>query len=283
MELWTIRRVLDWTAKDLSERGIDTPRLDAEVLLAHALGTDRLGLFLDLGRPLDPAERTAYRKLIARRRLREPVAQLTGQREFWSLELEIDRHVLVPRPETEVLVEEALELLPSEEPALLVDVGTGSGCISLALLSERADLRVLAIDIDRRATKRAVKNAAKHDLSDRMSVVIGDLLEPVGGPVDLVVANLPYIPSAEIGDLEPEVSEWEPRRALDGGEDGLDLFRLLLPQAHRVLRPGGGLVLEVGHGDQAHQVEELLDSTWEHLHTRRDYGQTPRVVVARRR
>ncbi len=251
--------------------------------MAHALETDRLGLFLDLGRPLDSNERTTYRELIERRRLREPVAHLTGEKEFWSLPLTVDRHVLVPRPETEVLVEEALELIPTEGVNRAIDVGTGSGCVSLALLKERPDLYVLAIDVDHRAAKIASTNAETHELIERLCITTGDLLEGVGGPVDLVVANLPYIPSREIDEIEPEVSEFEPRRALDGGADGLDLFRRLLPQALSVLRPTGGLALEVGHGEQARQVEESLDSAWEHVRTRRDYAGTPRVVVARRR
>lgn len=282
-DLWTIRQVLAWTTDDLSQRGVTSARIDAEVLLAHALGTERLGLYLDLDRPLAPEERSSYRKLVERRRRRVPVAHITGQREFWSLPFKVDPHVLVPRPDTEVVVEEALALLAMDAPQVAIDVGTGSGCIALALASERPELLVLALDADRHAAAVAASNASELRHDDRVVVAIGDLLGPVRGPADLVVANLPYIPSGEIDALEPEVSRWEPRGALDGGEDGLALFRRLIPEAASVVVPGGGLVLEVAHGEQAQQVQTLLGSAWDLIRVRHDYGHQPRAVVARRR
>lgn len=282
MELWTIRKILAWTAEDLAGRGVESARLDAEVLLAHTLATDRLGLFLDLDRPLTEDERARFRQTVLRRRRREPVAQITGVKEFWSLTFRVDRHVLIPRPDTEVVVEEALELAPAGG-GIAADVGTGSGCIALALAREREELRVLALDIDRRAATVAATNAAGLGLDHRVAVALGDLLEPVAGPIDLVVANLPYIPSGHIQGLEPEVSQWEPRLALDGGPEGLDLFPRLIAGAARALRRGGGLVLEVGDQDQAERVGGLLERGWELLRVRRDYGGSPRAVVARRR
>jgi release factor glutamine methyltransferase len=282
MDVWTIRRVLEWTASDLSKRGVESARLDAEVLLAHALGTDRLGLFLDLDRPLDPDERAVYRRLVETRRQRVPVAHITGEREFWSLPIAIDPHVLVPRPDTEVVVEEALAVVPAGSPQVAVDVGTGSGCIALAVTSERPDLRVLALDIDRRAALVAAGNAKALGLDSRVAVAVGDLLAPVAGPVGLVVANLPYIPSGRIDGLEPEVSRWEPRLALDGGQDGLAVFRRLVPQAADVVVPGGWLVLEVADAEQARQVEAMLGPAFALVRVRRDYGHEARAVVARR-
>jgi release factor glutamine methyltransferase len=282
MDIWTIRRVLEWTASDLSKRGVASARLDAEVLLAHALGTDRLGLFLDIDRPLDPDERAVYRRLVETRRQRVPVAHITGEREFWSLPIVVDPHVLVPRPDTEVVVEEALAVVPAGSPQVAVDVGTGSGCIALAVASERPDLRVLALDIDRRAALVAAGNAKALGLDSRVAVAVGDLLAPVAGPVGLVVANLPYIPSGRIDGLEPEVSRWEPRLALDGGQDGLAVFRRLVPQAADVVVPGGWLVLEVADAEQARQVEAMLDPAFELVRVRRDYGHEARAVVARR-
>jgi release factor glutamine methyltransferase len=283
VELWTIRKVLQWTTNDLKKQGVFSARLDAEVLLAHALGTDRLGLFMDLDRPLLPQELVAYRSLIRQRRRRVPVSYLTGTREFWSMSFEVDRHVLIPRPDTEVVVEEALELLPKQGSGLAVDVGTGSGCIALSLAKERGDLRLLALDCDPRAARRATANAVALGLAGQISVAVGDLLEPLSGQVDLVVANLPYIPTAQLETLEPEVSTWEPRLALDGGGDGLDLIRRLLPQAAGLVRRGGGIALEIGDGDQARLVERLLARDWERVAIRRDYGGSPRAVVARRR
>jgi release factor glutamine methyltransferase len=286
VDAWTIRRVLEWTAKDLASRDIPSARLDAEVLLAHVLGTDRLGLYLDLDRPLGEDERGAFRDVIARRRRREPVAYLTGTREFWSLPLLVTPDVLIPRPETETLVEAALDLLPAGSVgARAVDVGTGSGCVALALATERPGLRVLAVDIDRGAAAVAARNARALGLTGAVGVVAGDLLGPVGGPVDLVVANLPYVPTREIDGLEPEISRWEPRRALDGGDDGLDVFRRLLSAAAEVVRAGGNLALEVSHDEQAAQLVALIGAggAWEPVRSRRDYGGVARVVVAARR
>lgn len=283
MKSWTIREVLEWTAKDLSGRGIDSSRLDAEVLLAHVLGVDRLGLYLDLDRPLMDDERVAFRQLVLRRRQREPVAYLTGIKEFWSLSLTIPSEVLVPRPDTEVLIEEVLELIPGDgQGRRAVDVGSGSGCIGLALIAERPELYLLAVDLSAAAANATAANAAALNLADRVAVTVGDVLAPIGdSQVDLIVSNPPYIPSEELDQLEPEISRWEPRRALDGGDDGLTFYRRLIEDAPRVLSPDGALVLEVGHGDQARKVIEIMGPQWEVLRVRKDYGGTERVVVAR--
>jgi release factor glutamine methyltransferase len=283
VEPWTVRRILEWTARDLATRGVDTPRLDAELLLAHALGTDRLGLFLDLDRPLGEAERAQFRELVARRRRREPVAYVIGTKEFWSLSFAVGPATLVPRPDTEAVVEEALEAIPGDGRGLrAVDVGCGSGCIGLSLAHERSGLRVVSVDVDRRTAAVAAANAAALGLADRVDVVVGDLVSCLAGHVDLLVANLPYVPSGEIESLEPEVSRWEPRRALDGGADGLDLFRRLLADCPRLLAPGAAILLEVGHDGQARQVVGLLGDGWSDVEVRRDYSGVQRVVSARR-
>jgi release factor glutamine methyltransferase len=280
---WTVRRILEWTDQDLSKRGVDSARLDAEVLLAHVLGVDRLGLYLDLDRPLDEVEREAYREMVARRREREPVVYLTGTKEFWSIELEVPPGVLIPRPDTEILVEEALEVLPREgRPPVVVDVGCGSGCIGLALATERQSLRLLAMDIDRLATEVTLRNSRSLGLEARVRVLRTDLLAGVGSAVDLVASNLPYIPTREIDALQPEIARYEPRRALDGGEDGLDLFRRLIAQATLAVVPGGHLLLEVGDDAQADQVTALLGERWELIKVRRDYSGVQRTIVARR-
>lgn len=283
METWTVRRIIQWTTEDLSNRDVESARLDAEVLLAHVLGTDRLDLYLNLDRPLDQSERRAYRSMVARRREREPVAYLTGIKEFWSLQFLVTPEVLIPRPDTEVLVEEAIELLPTSADGFhVVDVGTGSGCVALAIASERPGVKVLGVDIEPRATSLAAMNTDRLGLGSKVSIVVGDLLEPVGGPVPLVVANLPYIPSETIDSLEPEIARWEPRQALDGGHDGLRQFKRLIEAANRAVPTGGGLALEVGSEEQARQVIGILGTAWTILRVRRDYSGSDRVVVAQR-
>jgi release factor glutamine methyltransferase len=283
VETWTVRRIIQWTTEDLSSRDVETARLDAEVLLAHVLGIDRLGLYLDLDRPLEPTERAAYREMITRRREREPVAYLTGNKEFWSLSFHVGPGVLIPRPDTEVLVEEALDLIPTDAEGFhVVDVGTGSGCVALAIASERPRLKVLGIDIAAGAASLAALNAEKLGYSSRVSIFVGDLLDPVAPPLPLVVANLPYIPTESLDSLEPEISRWEPRGALDGGHDGLRQFRRLIGEANRVVAPGGSLVLEVGGDEQAQHVIGLLADGWTIARVRRDYSGADRVVVAQR-
>jgi len=281
-ELWTIRRVLDWTAADLGRRGVSAPRLDAEVLLAHALGSSRLALFLDMDRPLSDAERTAYRRLVERRRAREPLAYITGEREFWSRPIGVDPRVLVPRPETETLVAEALALVRGSGAALVVDVGTGSGCVAIAIASEAPAVHVAAVDLSPDAASLASRNAAANGVAAQVHALVGDLLGPVRGPVDLVVSNPPYIPSSAIDRLEPEVARFEPRLALDGGPDGLDVYRRLIPAAAEVLAAGGALALEVGHDEQADQVAGLVEHPLAVERVARDHAGTARVVVARR-
>lgn len=282
-ETWTIRKILEWTTKDLESRGVSTARLDAEVLLAHALGASRVALYVDLDRPLSAEERAGYRQLLERRRRREPVAHITGEKEFWSLPLAVGPAVLVPRPETEVLVEEALALLAELGPRpLVVDVGTGSGCVAVAIATERPDARVLALDLDRGAAGVAASNACRLGLADRVVVARSDLLGSVGGGASLVVSNPPYIPRAAIDGLAPEVSRWEPRLALDGGEDGLEVIRRLLAEAGSALVPGGALALEVGDDDQARAVMGLVAPPLGAPRLRRDYAGVTRVVTARR-
>ncbi|MFO0573321.1 MAG: HemK/PrmC family methyltransferase [Polyangia bacterium] len=346
-EPWTIRRVLTWTQQHFAARRIPSPRLDAELLLAHCLGKPRVALYTHYDQPLEPSELERFRGLIRRRVAGEPVAYLIGQKEFYGLPLRVSAAVLIPRPETEHLVEEALRLLaalapparleavpqspdapdetdsptttdspgatdaaataagapglelqtqatpgleltvhydpPAAEAAsedtsaaaepvaarpepdaattaaggpVVVDVGTGSGAVALALKHSRRELRVLAIDRSPEALAVAADNAARLDLA--VEFLEGDLLAPLPADVrpDVIVANLPYIPTAEIAGLMPEVRS-EPHAALDGGPDGLELIRRLVRQAAERLQPGGALLLELGQG-QAPAVEELL-------------------------
>lgn len=341
-----MRRVLLWTQQRFARGGLASPRLDAEILLAHCLGKSRVGLYVSFEQPLQEQELAAFRELIRRRLGGEPIAYLTGQREFFSLALHVSPSVLVPRPETELLVEEALRLLDgrdsrmhslSDEPAVqylqmaavpgvavtieydpldeqtidkvetanedavsigghaasasadallpgpslvktVVDIGTGSGAIAIAIKHERPSVRVFAVDRSAAALDVAKQNAAAHNLE--ISFFEGDLLNglPDAERVDLVLANLPYIPSDEIAKLDKDV-QCEPRQALDGGPDGLDVIRRLCEMAPARLRSGGSILLEVGQG-QAPVVETLLRSCgFGNVRSLRDLAGIDRVVA----
>lgn len=280
---WTIERVLGWTKGYFADKGLDTPRLDAELLIADALGIDRMRIYLDHHKPLRADELAGIRERVRRRGRREPVAYITGNRGFWSLDLTVDPRVLVPRPDTERLVERAIARLDGVEGARVVDVGTGSGAIALALAHAKPDSAVLAIDRSPDALDVARANAARNGL-ERVEFAQGDLLAGVEGPFDLVASNPPYIPSAVIDGLMPEVARYEPRLALDGGPDGLDLIRRLIPQAAERLTPGGALLIEIGH-DQGPAAQALCaaDERFEAVQIVEDYGGNDRVLEATRR
>ncbi len=282
--MWTILRVLQWTEKRFAERGLATPRLDAQVLLAHVLGRDRVYLYTHFDQPLDPDELAAYRGLIQRRLAGEPVAYQVGKKEFRSLDLAVDARVLVPRPDTEALVDVALSLLPPVgEGGRAVDVGTGSGALALALQSARPDVEVLAVDRSPDAAAVARANAERLGLA--VEVLEGDLLAPVAAraPFSLIASNPPYIPSADVEKLPAEVRQ-EPRLALDGGADGLVVIRRLIAEAPPLLAPGGALALEVGAG-QAPSVAALFaaDGRYEAASVAKDLAGIERVVSSRRK
>lgn len=277
MERWTLLRILKWTADYFGERGIDSPRLDAELLLAAALGLDRVGLYLNYDRPLTDTELDRFRDSVKRRAGHEPVQYILGSSEFWSLRLQIDRQVLIPRADTEVLVEEVLALMPNR-PLRLLDVGTGSGAIAIALAHERPGWLITAVDISPAALNVARTNSALHNLTERIDFLEGDLAELPPGPFEMVVSNPPYIPSGDLDALMPEVRDHEPRLALDGGPDGLAAYRMLTGQAGRILAPGGWLAVEVGIGQAETVTEMFLAAGLEQVSQRDDYGGRPRVV-----
>lgn len=244
----------------LAEAACTTPALDAEILLAHTLAQARTWLYMYPQAVIEPEQRAAFNGLLQRRARREPVAYLVGAKEFFGLEFEVNRHVLIPRPETELLVETALQILvddwqktgDSRQPQLdqskihIADVGAGSGCIAIALATRLPGARFLAIDASAEALALARRNARRHNVADRVTFLRGDLLRPLGRPVDLIVSNPPYVSRSELQAVAPEVGQYEPRLALDGGEDGLALIRPLLRQAKEKLKPGGALLVEIG-------------------------------------
>ncbi|MGD8242881.1 MAG: peptide chain release factor N(5)-glutamine methyltransferase [Desulfobacterales bacterium] len=284
---WTILSILEWTTGYFRKCHIETPRLDAEILLAHSLGLKRIDLYLRYDQPLGTDERAAYKRLVQRRAAREPVALIVGQREFWSLDLVVAPHVLTPRPETEHVVEAALAFLQSNAVVpdpLVLDLGTGSGCIAVALAHCFPAARVVASDISRPALATARGNIVRHHLTDRVALVAGsamDMFASTRSCFDLIVSNPPYIPSADIATLAPEVRDYEPRGALDGGVDGLDAYRRIIPAAATCLRPGGALILEIGW-DQRQAINLLLEQsggyrTWA---CTADYAGHDRVINA---
>ena len=256
---WTVRRVLGWTSQHFEKLGLDSPRLTAELLLAHVLRTSRVRLYTDLDRPLEAAELAAYRALIARRAAGEPTQYLTGVREFYGRPFAVDPRVLIPRPETELLVEAVLQELPARECRIL-DLCTGTGCVGITLALERPGATVVATDSSVAAAEVARANAANLGAAGRVDVRVGDLFGPVEQepPFDVVVSNPPYVPSGEIPTLSAEVRR-EPAAALDGGEDGLDVVRRIVTGASRWLLPGGLLALEIGDR-QGPAVRSLLEA-----------------------
>jgi release factor glutamine methyltransferase len=259
-ENWTVRKILTWTTQHFEKRGVDAPRLTTEVLLAHALKTTRVRLYVDLDRPLEKTELATFRALIERRMAGEPTQYLTGVREFYNRPFKVDPRVLIPRPETELLVEAALHKLPKDGPGLALDVCTGSGCIAISLAAERPQATVVATDLSEDACALARENAQALGVAERLTVLQGNLYAPLplDARFDVVASNPPYIATAEIPTLSAEVRR-EPHMALDGGPDGLVLIRKVIAGARRVLKPGGLLAMEIGE-TQGDAVKALLQA-----------------------
>jgi len=300
-DTWTILELLRWTADYFRDKGVSEPRASAEVLLAHVLGASRLDLYLRYDQPLSPMELALFKALMVRRREGEPVAYLPGHKEFWSLDFRVTPAVLIPRPETEVLVQAVLEAAqdfgaepetpktenrkPKTEPPWGLEIGVGSGAVVVALARELPRLRWAAVDLSAPALAVARDNARRHGVLERLRFLRADLLSALkpGGHLALMVANLPYVPQADWENLPKDIKDYEPRAALLGGADGLSLLRPLARQAHTHLRPGGWLALEVGEG-QAEAVAAWLQETraYDRLETVPDYRGVQRVVRGRR-
>ncbi len=262
--------------------GLDTPDLDARLIVGHALGLDHRALTMESGRALTPAESEAIGAAMARRLAHEPVARILGAKEFWSLPLAISPDVLVPRPETETVVEAALAAIAPARAARIADLGTGSGAILLALLTERPAAFGIGTDRDPRALAVARANAKRLGLGGRAGFVACDFGAAIAGRCDLVVSNPPYVPTDDIATLAPEVRDFDPRPALDGGRDGLAAYRAIAADAARLLAPGGWLAVEIDVG-QAEPVAAILAHGGLAVMgaPRRDLAGRPRVVVAR--
>lgn len=277
-EIWTIGKLLSWTENYFRQKGIDSPRLDAEVLLGFVLKKERIYLYVHFDEPLNENELAEFKSLIKRRVDHEPVAYIVGKKEFMGLTFTVSPAVLTPRADTEILVEAVLKRLP-EGKARIADIGTGSGAIGLSLAHFNKKLSVTLTDICENALKIARENTAVLELTERTELLLGDMLSPLTEKFCAIVSNPPYIPRKDIETLMPEVRDYEPRTALLGGEDGLDFYRILAKESGAYLENGGLLAVEVGMGE-AKAVEELFKSSgFTETEIIPDYAGIERVVL----
>jgi release factor glutamine methyltransferase len=273
--------VLGWTTEHFTKQDVDAPRLTAEILLAHSLQLDRVKLYTDLDRPLGKDELAAYRALIQRRMTGEPTQYLVGFKEFYGRRFQVDARVLIPRPETELLVEGVLKLLPKDEPRRVLDLCTGSGCIAVTLACERPLASVWATDVSKDAVAVARDNAERLGAGGRVTVLEGDLWQAAADArFDAIVSNPPYVKTGDLKTLQREVQR-EPQGALDGGADGLDFVRRIAEGAHAHLKPGGALALEIGDG-QGNAVNDILTRAgYRDVRVEKDLARLDRLAFAK--
>ena len=286
----TVLEAIQRSTEFLTQKGVDSPRLQTELLLAHLLRQPRMRLYLDFERTLTPAEVDGLREFIRRRGRREPLQHILGSISFCGLEMAVNRDVLIPRPETELLAERGWTFLNqlsalNSQPSTVLDFGTGSGCLAIALAAKCAAAEVYALDLSPAALVVARQNAARHGLTGRIRFLEGQGFAPVPAGIrfDLIISNPPYIPSGEIASLQPEVRDYDPRPALDGGADGLDYGRQLAAESAPFLKPEGRLMLEFGDGQAERLREIFLEQKWIVEAMLEDYTRRPRLMVAHRR
>jgi release factor glutamine methyltransferase len=287
---WTLINLIQWATAYFDAHDIDSPRATAEILLAHAIGAQRIDLYLRYDQPLNFDELNRFKTLIKRRTKREPVAYIVGHKEFWSMDLEVNRNVLIPRPETECLVERALENLatdPSPGCKFILDLGTGSGAVVLALASENSRHSYVGTDISRDAVGVARLNSMRHGMGAEIRFMVADWFAPFdakSGRFDLIVSNPPYIRSGDLQRLQPEIYAYEPVAALDGAKDGLRYLRHIIQCAYLYLKPAGALLLEMGHDQQA-PIKQIIDASGQYEDVRfyKDYSGYDRIVSMRKR
>jgi release factor glutamine methyltransferase len=279
VETWTVLKILAWTRDYLNGKGVENARLESEWLLAAALGLDRVGLYVNFDRPLNEGELALYRGMVVRRARREPLQHILGTQEFMGLDFEVSPAALIPRHDTETLVEEGIRRCVSA--GRILDIGVGSGCIAVALAKGLPGVIIYGVEQSAAALELAIRNTEKHGVS--VNLALGSLFEPFQDELfDLIVSNPPYIPSGDISSLQVEVRDFEPIEALDGGADGLDLYRAIIPEAPDHLASNGWLLFEVGIG-QAERVLDLYIGTgkFTELFTAKDPAGISRVVGGR--
>ena len=279
-QAWTIHSLLRWTCQYFHTKGLSAPRLEAEILLARVLEQDRVYLYVNYNQPVNQTERLRYKELIKRRAQGEPIAYIVGYKEFMSLKFKVNDQVLIPRPETELLVEGALSLLDSKNPVRICDIGTGSGAIAVSLAYFRPQAQIFAVDISADALTVAAENAGKYKA--RIDFRQGDLTDPIiyEKPFDIITANLPYISTAEYGRLPAEVKKFEPQLALLSEGDGLEHYRRLIPNAYQQLKAGGYLLFEIGHEQGAGALELMQE--FAEVQLLKDYSGLDRIIKGRK-
>lgn len=283
-----IEEILRSGAERLRRAGVDGPRFNAEKIIAHILGCDRAMLIARANDTVPSELSNRMEQDIARRESRQPLQHIIGETEFWSLPIHCDRRALIPRPDTEILVKTALDFLRSIPAPRVAEIGTGTGCISISIARERPDAHVMAVDIDPGALELAESNVTRHNLTRQVELIQGDLAGPLlarglSGRFDLILSNPPYVNTAQLEQLEPEVREHDPRLALDGGKDGLDIIKRLLNETAPLLKDSGLLAMEIGAG-QANAVRDLVraNNVWSEPRTVLDANGIERVIIARK-
>jgi release factor glutamine methyltransferase len=290
MEIWTIQKLLNWVTEYLAAKGIESPRLSAELLLSHVLGLKRIDLYTQFDKQVPQQQLNNLHDLVKRAGLHEPVAYLTGKTEFYSLELDITADCMIPRPETELLVQRSIEFLRTRSGIQYVcDLCTGSGCIAVAIAKNFPDARITATDISDAALKIAARNVEKHQLKERVRLLCGDLFEPIiqqldVSQFDLIVCNPPYVSTAEYEKLDKNIKDYEPASALLAGEDGMDIYQKIINKVDEFLKPGAALMLEIGYA-QGSAVRGLLEQTgaFTEIKIEKDPHNNDRIVISRKK
>jgi release factor glutamine methyltransferase len=290
MQTWTIQKLLNWITEYLTDKGIESPRLSAELLLSHIVGLKRIELYTQFDRTVPSDQLDHLRDLVKRAGQNEPVAYLVGRTEFYSMEIKVTPDCMIPRPETELLVERAIEFLRTRNTAaqFVCDLCTGSGCIAVAIAKNFSNASIIATDICDAALAVAAENIKKHQLTDRITLLCGDLFDPIISGLDvnefdLIVCNPPYVSTAEYNALDKNVKDYEPKKALFAGIDGLDVYYRVIENAPKFLKSDGALMLEIGYA-QGKAVKELLEKTDEftEIKIEKDFHNNDRIVTAKK-
>jgi len=287
MQTWTIQKLLNWITKYLTDKGIDAPRLSAELLLSYVLAMQRIELYTQFDKLVTKEQLDSLHDLVKRAGRHEPIGYLTGKTEFYSLQLEVSPDCMIPRSETELLVERAVEFLRTRTgPQFVCDLCTGCGCVAVAIAKNFPEAEIIATDICDATLNVTARNIEKHGLKDRIRLLCGDLFEPIVPQLDvdkfdLIVCNPPYVSAAEFEKLDKSVKDYEPKLALFAGDDGLDVYRRIIDEAERFLRPDGTIMLEIGY-KQGRAIKELFEKTgaYDEIKIEKDLHENDRIVTA---
>ncbi len=283
-KVWTIKDILLWTTDYFIEKGVESPRLNSEILLSHILNFDRVSLYTNYSRPLSKDELYRYRELIKRRANREPAAYILNRKEFWSIPLKVNRNTLIPRPETEIVVESVNEFIKKSGYNRIVnilEVGTGSGNIPIAIASENKNVNIFSVDISFESLKIAYQNVVENNFDDKIFLINGDIVSSIKFKnfFDIILSNPPYIKTSDIQNLQREVKDFEPLSALDGGSDGLFFYRKILQNSKELLAEGGTVIFEFGDAQQSLDIEKIMvDIGFKNFIIKNDYSGLPRVI-----